>query len=307
MTTKPKTAGWEESNFESLGDPSVELDSIPTNPTLPGGDRHSRSGKRASVKLKSKPEEKKPKSRSKHSADPMTKSDKKRHTAGFSFRGKSPKHPSTGSTGDNAPHVTPVPDKKTRRHKTDITESHASESSKYMRHSRSSGIERLVAFDDPNNNNRPRPGRSPESDLLVGKREKSLTWSPPSGTGTWDNSEYMHIAPPPSSGKSNRSSGAYTLQQVEKLPVEEDIEIEIEWLGRRQKMMVNFSTVTYTKLKKEITQVFSIDRSFLRLLYMTIILKCWDSKSGKSQEITKHNIKDLSFDHIYVLIVDTPP
>jgi hypothetical protein len=72
-------------------------------------------------------------------------------------------------------------------------------------------------------------------------------------------------------------------------------------------MSIDFSTISYNRLKKEITQVFSIDRGFLRLLYMKVILKCWDSKSGKYREITKSNFRDLSFDHIYVIIVDTPP
>lgn len=82
--------------------------------------------------------------------------------------------------------------------------------------------------------------------------------------------------------------------------------IEVEWLGRIQTMTIDLSTISYTKLKKEITQIFNIDRSFLRLLYMEMSLKCWDSKTGKSQEITKRNFRDLSFDHIYVIITDAP-
>lgn len=82
--------------------------------------------------------------------------------------------------------------------------------------------------------------------------------------------------------------------------------VEVEWLGRIQAMTIDLSTISYSKLKKEITQIFNIDRSFLRLLYMEMSLKCWDSKTGKSQEITKRNFRDLSFDHIYVIITDAP-
>lgn len=98
--------------------------------------------------------------------------------------------------------------------------------------------------------------------------------------------------------KSDDILGAY--------PIHYPREMSIEWLGRIQTMDIDVSTISYSKLKKDIVHMFNIDRTFLRPLYMKVILKCWDAKSGKSQEITKHNFRDLSFDHIYVIIIDVP-